>query len=318
MSKTRMMKMMLTIDDLFNKWNNISPFSGGFLLVSDDHPLAFHIGYINDNQKCFVVLNTGKVKKVNSSKAISVENVLIDDGTYSLKFSLNYPSLDEIFIKLCWDLICVSQKDKNPISKIIDQYQKWLKLLSQLSSDLLPIHMQKGLIGELLYLSELIDSLGEENAIDSWVGPEGSDQDFNFDEGWAEVKTTTIAGTSVQISSLQQLDRVEAGKLVVYFMDRILSFGETNFSLDKIVKIIEGKLSKENKFIFSLKLAKSGYQSKDSEKYNEFRFRIAEKRLYNVKSGFPCLTRRTVPVAVIETKYSINLPSIDEYIVKEG
>lgn len=96
---------MRTINDLYEKWNSISPYTGGFLLVSDEHPLSFHIGYLSDSQKCFIVLNTGKLEKISSSKAINVENILLSDNSYALRFSLNYASLDEIFVKLCWDLI---------------------------------------------------------------------------------------------------------------------------------------------------------------------------------------------------------------------
>lgn len=39
---------------------------------------------------------------------------------------------------------------------------------------------QKGLLGELIYLSEIIDLLGIEAAIDAWTGPDGSDQDYVF------------------------------------------------------------------------------------------------------------------------------------------
>lgn len=41
---------MRTINDLYEKWNSISPYTGGFLLVSDEHPLSFHIGYLSDSQ----------------------------------------------------------------------------------------------------------------------------------------------------------------------------------------------------------------------------------------------------------------------------
>ena len=88
---------MRTINDLYEKWNSISPYTGGFLLVSDEHPLSFHIGYLSDSQKCFIVLNTGKLEKISSSKAINVENILLSDNSYALRFSLNYASLDEIF-----------------------------------------------------------------------------------------------------------------------------------------------------------------------------------------------------------------------------
>lgn len=33
--------MMLTIDELYAKWNSISPYQEGFLLVFDDYPCHF-------------------------------------------------------------------------------------------------------------------------------------------------------------------------------------------------------------------------------------------------------------------------------------
>lgn len=171
---------MMTMNDLYEKWNSISPYTGGFLLVSDEHPLSFHIGYLSDSQKCFIVLNTGKLEKISSSQAINVENILLRDNSYALRFSLNYPSLDEIFVKLCWDLMSASKDDPEPIEKIAAQYKKWLRLLHQIGNGLLPPHSQKGLIGELMYLADLIDKHSESTALGEWVGPEGADQDFNF------------------------------------------------------------------------------------------------------------------------------------------
>ena len=303
---------MRTINDLYEKWNSISPYTGGFLLVSDEHPLSFHIGYLSDSQKCFIVLNTGKLEKISSSKAINVENILLSDNSYALRFTLNFPSLDEIFVKLCWDLMSASKDDPKPIEKIVTQYKKWLRLLQQIGNGLLPPHSQKGLIGELLYLADLISKHGEAKALGEWVGPEGADQDFNFEDGWAEVKTTIIAGTSVQVSSLQQFDRLDEGTLIVYFLDKTSSTGTTTISLNEAIEAVASKvLTQSNKDLFELKLAKCGYQSKNADEYSAYRFKLSEKRIYCVSSDFPRLTKDNVPPAVIEAQYRIDLPSIE-------
>lgn len=309
---------MKTINDLYEKWNSICPYTEGFLLVSDEHPLSFHIGYLNDSQKCFVVLNTGKLDKVSSSKAINVENIILSDNTYALRFSLNYPSLDEIFVKLCWDLMTASKNEPKPVEKIIIQYKKWLRLLQQVGNGLLPPHNQKGLIGELLYLVDLIDKRGEESALDEWVGPEGSDQDFSFSQGWAEVKATIIAGTSVQISSLQQLDRPDDGILAVYFLDKTSSTGSNTISLNEAVNKISSRLSSPKyKDLFDLKLARYGYQYKNSDEYSAYRFKLSGRNLYHVSKGFPHLGKGNVPAAVIEAQYRIDLPSIEMFRIRE-
>ena len=309
---------MRTINDLYEKWNSISPYTGGFLLVSDEHPLSFHIGYLSDSQKCFIVLNTGKLEKISSSKAINVVNILLSDNSYALRFSLNYASLDEIFVKLCWDLMSASKDDQKPIEKIVAQYKKWLRLLQQIGNGLLPPHSQKGLIGELLYLADLIERHGEKKALGEWVGPEGADQDFNFEDGWAEVKTTIIAGTSVQVSSLQQFDRSDEGTLIVYFLDKTSSTGTTTISLNEAVELVSSKVTMQsNKGFLELKLAKCGYQSKNADEYSAYRFKLSERRQYCVSSGFPRLTKDNVPPAVIEAQYRIDLPSIETFRKRE-
>ncbi len=309
---------MRTINDLYEKWNSISPYTGGFLLISDEHPLSFHIGYLSDSQKCFIVLNTGRLEKLSSSKAINVENILLSDNSFALRFSLNYPSLDEIFVKLCWDLMSASKYDPRPIEKIVAQYKKWLRLLHQIGNGLLPSHSQKGLIGELLYLADLIDEHGENTALGEWVGPEGADQDYNFEDGWAEVKTTIIAGTSVQVSSLQQFDRSDEGTLIVYFLDKTSSTGATTISLNEVVELVASKvLTQSNRDLFELKLAKCGYQSRNADEYSACRFKLSEKRMYCVSSDFPRLTKDSVPSAVIEAQYRIDLPSIETFRKRE-
>ena len=305
---------MKTIDELYEKWNSISPFSDGYLLVSGDHPLAFHIGYTGDSQKTFVVLNTGKIDKVSSSKAVQVNNIQLRDGTYVLSFLLKYPTLDELFVKLCWDLMEASRDAEQPLMRLIDQYKKWQRLLQQIREGLLPASMQKGLIGEMLFLESRIACDGEYVAITGWVGPEGSDQDFNYDRFWAEIKTTTIAGTSVAVSSLQQLDRTDTGYLVVYFMDPTDSVGLQSISLDEAVNKVSSLLTDDAiKNQFECKLARVGYQHRDADKYHAHRYRCASSTIFAVTGGFPRLTKNCVSAEVVGAKYDLNLPAIERF-----
>lgn len=308
---------MITINELQDKWSNITSYVDGFLLVTGEHPLSFHIGY-NGGQKCFIVLATGYIEKLTSSKAISVTCVKTNDGQYAISFTLNYPTLDEIFVKLCWDLIDSSKSSQTPVAQILKQYSSWLKLLHQVSIDLLPSTLQKGLIGELLYLAISIEKYGEDDALNAWVGPEGNDQDFIFVDYWAEIKATTIASDKVTISSLQQLDRPQNGFLVVYFMDKTTD-GSNNITLPGAVNKIKAMIiNSGNKDKLECKLAKCGYFHKDSLRYGEFKFHLAEKRTYCVDNTFPCLNRNNVATAIVSVKYNISLAAIDNYKITGG
>lgn len=309
---------MKTIDELYEKWNSISPFSEGYLLVSGDHPLAFHIGYSGDSQKTFIVLNAGKIDNMSSSKAVQVNNVQLKDSTYALRFLLKYPTLDELFVKLCWDLMEASKESTQPLMALINQYKKWQRLLQQIREGLLSSSVQKGLIGEMLFLESRITCDGEFAAIKGWVGPEGSDQDFNYERFWAEIKTTTIAGTTITISSLQQLDRTDNGYLVVYYMDPTDSVGLQSVSLDEAVKKVSDLLTDNDvKNMFECKLARVGYQYRDAEKYHAHRYRCANSIIFAVSDDFPRLTKSCVPAEVVGAKYDLNLPAIERFQRKE-
>lgn len=304
---------MISIKELHNKWNNISPFAGGFLLVSGDHPLSFHIGYANGESKCFMVLNTGKVDGIPSSKAIFAECVQTTTGEYALRFTLNYSSLDELFIKLCWDLIDASKVSTNPVEKIVSQYKNWMRLLQQANVGLLSSASQKGLIGELLYLEEQIKKVGEAVALKAWVGPEGSDQDFIFEKTWSEIKATSIGSDAVTISSIQQLDCLDDGHLIVYFMDKTSAKGQSTISLPEMTARVKAMLSVQYHDEFSCKLAKNGYFDKDAEHYKSYRYRLAEKRTYIVGSAFPRLIRNNIPAEIANARYELSLTAIDAH-----
>lgn len=315
--KSQMRMTMISIKELHNKWDNISPNTGGFLLVSGDHPLSFHIGYVNGENKCFMVLNAGEIEQIPSSKAIQAECVQTTEGEYALRFVLNYASLDELFVKLCWDLIDSSKNAVEPVEKIIIQYKSWMKLLQRESTGLLSSTSQKGLIGELLYLEEKINEIGADAAMQAWVGPEGSDQDFIFENTWAEIKATTIASQAVIISSIQQLDRTDNGHLVVYFMDKTSSNGNHTISLPRIAAKVKSMLSAQYLDEFSCKLAKTGFFDKDIGYYLTNRYRLTEKRIFLVDSTFPRLIRNNIPAEINNAKYELNLAAIDSFRVRE-
>ena len=305
--------MNMTINELQEKWNSISPYTGGFLLVSGDHPLSFHVGYYGE-QMCFMVLNTGKKSKINSSKAIHATYVQTDDKKFALQFLLNYSSLKELFIKLCWDLIDCSKKSSEPVDAIIDRFNAWIRLLQKKGEGLLSPSAQKGLIGELLFLKESILSRGAQVSLNAWVGPEGSDQDYLFETEWCEIKSTTIASVAVSISSLQQLDREDKGKLIVYFLDKTSANGERTVSLPEVINDVKSILPTPLLVdIFCCKLAMYGYYFKDSERYADYRFRFAEKREYEVRAGFPKLTRKNVPNGILNAVYELDFSSIDQF-----
>lgn len=305
---------MISFAELQTKWNEMSRSQEGYILISGEHKLSFHIGYNSSHQKSFVLLDSGMVSDIPSSNAISAKCIKTDDCVCSLQFSLQFNNLEDVFTLLCWDLMDSSNVEGDPLGHLIDRYNNWHKLLQKGNFVLLSNIQIKGLIGELLYLEKLIDIYGEQIALNSWIGPDGFDQDFVLLDKWVEIKTVAISADGVIISSLQQLERADYGELSIFFMDKSSPNDSKAYSLEKVVNNIENKLSTQNlRDKFWCKLMWCGCFKHHLNKYSEPKYRLAENRTYCIKDGFPRLVRATVPVEIMSAKYTISLASIKKF-----
>lgn len=131
---------------------------------------------------------------------------------------------DSVFELLCADLISYSQTADNEISALnltVRRFKQWNKLLEHQRKSLMDESNRKGLLGELIYLCEVIDGgYPILPAVQGWVGPDGADQDFVYADNWHEVKSVGVSADSVKISSLEQLANTDPGELVVMLIDK--------------------------------------------------------------------------------------------------
>lgn len=265
----------MKFDELKEKWNNIPNVGNGFLKLGLDHPLDLQIGYSQNTYKSFVVMDTGIIKDIPSSFAVKVTNVQLKDMTWILEFQLVHPAFEEEFLRLCWDMIEYSSKEENVLNALIHRYMTWQKLLQYENKNVMSYQRQKGLLGELIYLSEIIDLLGIEAAIDAWTGPDGSDQDYVFPKDWTEVKSVSLASETVQISSLQQLQQEVDGRLIVYILESTTA-GNDRVCLTGVVNEIKAKLVDNARYLdrFDMKLYKYGYRKNHENEYQDNQFRL--------------------------------------------
>lgn len=303
---------MMTFDDFKTKWIAMESCGSGYLSLPIQHPLEFHIGYHSSDAKSLVLMNSGVVKDIPSSYAIKPTNHKLNCGTWILDIRLTHNSYEDVYLRLCWDLIDVSRTAANPQKAFVDRFLVWQKLLQYTKNDLMSFQSQKGLLGELLYLHSLLICGEFEQRLKSWVGPEGSDQDFVFENTWSEIKTVAMAAEVVSITSLQQLDREETGNLVVYFLESIPS-GANCITLpqkvEEIRKLLQAEIALKDRF--DSKLFMYGYRDKDVVEYSKNAFRLVEKREYLVKSGFPKLTRNNTDAAITACSYSLSLAALE-------
>lgn len=307
------MKMMKMFNDFKKKWKEMDACSNGYLSLPFEHPLEFHIGYHSSDEKSLVLMNSGIVENIPSSYAIKPVNIKLD-GTWILEIRLIHNSYEDVFLRLCWDMIDASRTAENSQKAFINRYLVWQKLLQYMNNDVMSFHRQKGLLGELLYLQSLLANGEYEQNLNSWIGPEGGDQDFVFENSWSEIKTVPMASEVVTISSLQQLDREEPGKLVVYFLESTVT-AAGGISLPEKVEEIRNLFCTETVLLdrFNMKLFMYGYRDKDSKEYLKNAFRLVEVREYYVKFDFPRLTRKNTATVITTCTYSLSLAGLESF-----
>lgn len=307
-------KSLVRISEVEEIWRKIGS-RDGFLSLPIPHPLSFQLGRSHHGKRCFAVVGFRQRVKVESSRAISVRCDHEGQEKWVVTFSLEDDSLSEVFVKFCWDLIECSRESNNPEAELLFQYKKWRRMFASLVGEGMSDQVQKGLLGELLYLRELIERIGQQRAVAAWQGPDGCDQDFVFETGWSEIKTVKTSATDVSISSLQQLERQDIGWLIVYFADKDNSDAVTSVSVKDVAMKIADLISDDMVHdLFECKLARAGYVGGDIS-YNKYH--VEKRKVFGVNGRFPRICPENVPAAVSMAQYALSLPAIQQFEVED-
>ncbi|MGO4734284.1 PD-(D/E)XK motif protein [Paenibacillus sp. 2KB_22] len=308
---------MLTNEQLLDKWNSIVQYTKSYVRIDGSHTLDWHIGYEDINQKSLLIICSYEPEVLPSSKSIISSVGRRGDGKWTMTFRLVRQENEEVFIRLCCDLIESSRNQCDSvlgIEFVAKRYMQWSKLMEQQSKGLLSDSERKGLLGELIHLQKcILNGIPMHEAVESWMGPEGADQDFVFSTTWHEVKATGIGSKTISISSLEQLKVLSPGELIIYFIDKTAPNSSNSFTLLSKADDIRGIL-KGNPVTFDLfndKLLKNGFI--DSLEYKEFWYRLGGNQSYRVDGSFPKLINSNVPHQIVSASYNISIPAIENW-----
>ncbi|WP_336126837.1 PD-(D/E)XK motif protein [Mesoflavibacter sp. CH_XMU1422-2] len=194
--------------------------------------------------------------------------------------------------------------------------QKWKKLFDKLNTQGLTIEQQKGLLGELLFLNELIDSnINPDYLLNCWTGPDYEDKDFTLGATCFEVKFTTSKLPRIKITSERQLDTSNVKNL---FLNNYASetLKENGISLNSVVDNIRDKISNNSATLkyFNEKLQSANYFEEDRDNY-DIQYGVKTRSLYQVNDSFPKLTNENLPQGIYNTSYYIENSAIEDYRV---
>ena len=256
-------------------------------------------------------------------KKLSFKGVRIDAFDFKSKKQLNIYLIDgglkdifALFIENIIKEIIELSTENEAVMTVCNVIEKWRKLFDKLNPQGLTIELQKGLLGELLFLNDLIASqFIPDHVLNSWTGPDFEDKDFTLGSTCFEIKFTTSKLPRIKITSERQLDTSNIDHLFLnnYIAENVK---ENGTSLNSIVDIIREKISNNSATLksFNEKLELANYLDEHRDNYN-FQYGIKSNSLYQVKEDFPKLTTRVIPQGIYNTSYYIENSAIDDYKV---
>ena len=313
---------MITKTELEQLWSAIIPQAGQTVGRRADsaHPLDFFITYDESPNMQFMLLAEFQPALPKSSEQIYVRGNQREDGKYAICFSLADTSLTDQYISLCWDIMECTYHEKNNrqgIQSAIKRFILWQRLFAERHEKKLSETEIKGLIGELNILKKIcIPKYGADSAISGWMGPTGSDRDFEYADAWYESKYLSLSMDKVQISSLDQLDTDAPGFLAISRAEKASPEAGNAITLNEIIDDILCMIGKDENTLVSFKnkLALYGYERNDDR--SEQPYSIFDIELYAVNSNsFPRIRRSTVHNAVTEGNYKLSVPALSGWKV---
>lgn len=303
---------MKSIKELIEQSSGID----NFKRVDPQHPVPWYVGRDSSAQIAMFCIVAERPNAMRNSKLVNVYVGKRGDGDYAITFSLLDVNYLDLFICFCEDIVDFTRTKHGESSfanTVRSRYLQWQTIFSERRGEGLSFSEIKGLIGELLFLRQyLIPLWGAEKALSCWSGIELTVQDFYGDDTWFEVKTKVSGGTTVKISSVEQLDSPTPGHLVVVTLDKTSQGDTSRITLNGLYKImLDGISDISIKDDFKSRLLKYGYYP--DEKYDEYGFRFIGFDFYRVDSTFPCVRKADLLGSVQRVKYELILPKIDSF-----
>ena len=307
-------------NEFISKWDELRKQKGYMQRIDPQHPLDFFVGINEKGYDQLALITFTEPAQLKSSKALEVEKNKRKDGKWATQISSVEKSNQDIFARLCVDLVensYISKSEQEGISRVTARFLAWQKLFSRMQ-DTLPKSVLKGLVGELIFAKYLIGkSISKDNVMNAWMGPNGADRDFVLDDQWYEIKAIATGKDRVTISSLNQLETNLKGHLVITYIDDSSKTDIHAFSVAGLVAEFRDVLNDapEANRIFEEKLVSVGYLDKSA--YEEIYFTVENTDYYYINDTFPRLVTETVPTEIVGVKYDLSIVGIESWKVGE-
>lgn len=298
-------------NEIENKINLITQ-NSQYIRVSDSHPLELYIG---KNEKGYPTLRYNGIfqpVKIVGNSILEIKQVKTANYI-SILFSYTSKENFSLFYNFCEDIINQTSDyfGNDGYIEIVNRYNQWKKMFYG-NSKTLSENEVIGLIGELLFLKDYCFPIyGISIGLNGWSGPEPTHKDFSYKNEWYEIKSINSFKNTVTISSIEQLDSLIEGKLVVYSFEK-MSPSFNGISLNALVGMVSNMIQYEtDKDIFFEKLKQVGYSY--NEVYDNYVYNMINVDKYVVNAEFPKIKAEGLPNGIGKVQYEILLSLIEKF-----
>lgn len=306
---------MIDLKNFRQQWEETRRVEHGYTRV-DVKPMECYVGYSAELNHSLMVISGFMTKSLQASKSVQILRGRRNDGRFQLEMNLLDKNLEDVFLRMCYDLLRCSAdlaNERAALKKLVQRYLQWQHLLEGSKCGLLALQEQRGLIGELLFLRSQIIAVFRplSEAICGWYGPLNEHQDFSYSDKWYEIKTVMDQAEKIQISSLEQLSRSDAGELVIYRLAKTSGnsdkFDLNKFTLNGLVKNLFQLLAEDFSATqaFEERLFQAGYIER--EEYDEQTYKLTETMNFLIDDDFPRLLKKNLPPAILSATYFLGI-----------
>ena len=253
-------------------------------------------------------------------RGLRIERQPASAGQEFLVFRLTDAEHRDIFYRLCSDLVGAAgaaRDEQEGVDVCIMRTWRWHRLLKRGLGGRLTAEEQKGVIGEVTVLMDLVmPVIGVTQGVAAWVGPLGAARDFEIGTVGIESKACTPLATKVRVASADQLESDASHALFLHITEVAAAVDRSSKAVT-VTQVVE----RAREFIesqdtsalgeFEERLAATGYD--DGDDYADQLWLIGDAAIFAVSEGFPRIIPPMVPSGVTDLRYQIKLAECEPF-----
>ena len=312
-------------------WRDIAPaadpHADNVRRASSTHPLEFFRGRNHAGQHIFALMAEDGCRELPKPPKLNGIDVSVErrpGGGARLVLTLEDRDQFEIFRALCGHLLDATANHPRGangpgIRLVLRRLADWHNMLRRRREGLLTTEEIIGLVGELLFLrDQVIPRAGVAGGVGAWRGAHREEQDFAIGAWQIEVKTQlSTSDQRLLISSEAQLDTSGSRLLLCHQAVARAPSGGGAVSLNALIDDLTGQITAAGSIVLEqVEEALEACRYTRREEYDEPEWLLTDRRLFDVRDGFPRLTPTMLPIGVHAVSYAIQLSACLSFAVE--